>query len=182
MELGTAPAKVTLHMVASLDFFIARKDNSVSWLESPDHYEKGAAFENAEEFVKTIGCFVMGSKTYEHAVELGWPYGDVATVVLTRRSLPKNKDSVEFYSGDLRELVNDRLKPRYKSIWLVGGALLAREFLRAKLVDDVRITIAPILLGGGTPFVEHVGEQPLRLKDATAYQNGMVELWYEVKS
>jgi dihydrofolate reductase len=132
--------------------------------------------------MKTIGCFVMGSKTYEHAAELGWPYGDVPTVVLTRRALPKKTDSVEFYSGDLPELVNNRLKPKYESIWLVGGGLLAREFLRAKLVDEVRITIAPILLGSGTPFVAHIAEQPLRLKDATAYKNGMVELWYEVAS
>jgi dihydrofolate reductase len=182
MERSTPAPKVTLHMVASLDFFVARKGNSVSWLESPDHYEKGAAFENADEFMRTIGCFVMGSKTYEHAVELGWPYGDVPTIVVTRRALPKHKDSVEFYSGDLSELVSTRLKPTYNSIWLVGGGLLARDFIRAKLVDDIRITIAPILLGSGTPFVSHIGEQPLRLKDATAYKNGMVELWYEVAS
>lgn len=62
--------KVTVHMVSSLDGFIAKKDGSVSWLESSDTYEKGVTGESAEEFIKTIDCFVMGSRTYEHALEL----------------------------------------------------------------------------------------------------------------
>jgi dihydrofolate reductase len=169
-------------MVASLDFFIARKDNSVSWLETSDRYDKGATFENAEEFMKSIGCYVMGSRTYEHALVLGWPYGDVPTIVLTHRTLPRQRPSVELYSGELNELVNGRLKPRYKSIWVVGGAAVAADFIRSNLVDDIRLMVAPILLGDGTRFVEQIGrEQALHLKDATAYQNGMVELWYEVK-
>ena len=60
--------KLTIHMVSSLDGIIAKKDNSVSWFETADHYEKGVAEGNAEEFMKTIDCFVMGSRTYEHAV------------------------------------------------------------------------------------------------------------------
>ena len=173
-------------MVSSLDGFIAKPDGSVSWLETSDTYEKGLAGENAEEFVKTIGCYVMGSRTYEHAVELsrnfGWPYGDVPTFVLTRRDLPAGRKSIEFCSGDLTKLVNDRLKPRYQNIWLVGGAVLARDFLRLGLVNDIRQTIAPILLGEGTPFFDRIGqEQALHLKDVTAYKNGFVGLWYEVK-
>lgn len=174
-------SSVTLHMVSSLDFFIAKADNTVSWLESPDHYERGATFEGAEEVVKTIGCYVMGSRTYEHALTLGWPYGNVPTIVLTHRKLDTDKTNVEFYSGDLTALVDDRLKPRYGSIWVVGGAEVARELLRAKLADELRIMVAPILLGGGTPFVDGLGEeQALRLTDVTAYRNGMVELCYDV--
>ncbi|HYK44553.1 MAG TPA: dihydrofolate reductase, partial [Parafilimonas sp.] len=78
--------KITIHMVSSLDGMIAKKDNSVSWFDTSDHYENGIAQENTEEFLKTIDCYVMGSRTYEHAVELsasyGWAYGDTPTVVL----------------------------------------------------------------------------------------------------
>ena len=169
-------------MVSSLDFFIARKDGSISWLETSDSYEKGAADEDAVEFIKTIDCFVMGSGTYEHALILGWPYGDTPTIVLTHRDLRADRGSVEFYAGDLRKLVNDRLKPSYKNIWVVGGAIVARDFLRLKLADDIRIAIMPIMLGDGTLFVDHIGhEQPLHLKDVTAYKNGLVELWYEIR-
>jgi dihydrofolate reductase len=178
----TPTSTVTIHMVASLDFFIAKKeDDSVSWLESTDSYEKGVTGEDAEEFFRTIGCFVMGSRTYELAMKLGWMYRDVPTIVLTRRKLAAARPSVEFYAGDLTELVNGRLRPRYKNIWLVGGAMLARDFIRLKLADDIRITIAPIFLGDGVPFVDRVGlEQPLHLKDVIAYKNGMVELWYQI--
>lgn len=173
-------------MVSSLDGVIAKRDNSVSWFEITDNYEKGASEPNAEEFLKTIDCYVMGSRTYEHALELstsnGWAYGNVPTIVVTKRTLPNDKPNLEFYSGDLNKLVNDRLKPSYKNVWLVGGAMLAREFIRLKLADEIRVSILPVVLGDGLLFFDHLGKElALHLKDVTAYKNGMVELWYEIK-
>jgi dihydrofolate reductase len=169
-------------MAASLDFRVAKEDGSVSWLETSDHYDQGVLAESADDFTNTIGCFVMGSRTYELALKLGWPYGDVPAIVLTHRDLAANRPSVEFYSGDLSRLINDVLKPRYENIWLVGGPMLARDFVRLNLVDDIRISLVPVLLGEGAPFVDHIGgERALHLKDVTAYKNGIVELWYEFK-
>jgi dihydrofolate reductase len=180
--MTTAKPKVTIHMVSSLDFFIAKKDGSVSWLETSDTYEKGVSGEDPEAFIKTIGCFVMGSRTYEHALTLGWVYGDVPTIVLTNRDLPAARESVTFYSGDLKDFVNDRLKPSYSNIWVVGGAMVATEFLRLGLADEIRIVIMPIILGDGTRFVDSIGqERSLHLKDVTAYKDGMVELYYEIR-
>lgn len=177
--------KVTIHMVSSLDGIIAKRDNSVSWFESADNYENGVAEENAVEFMKTIDCFVMGSRTYEHALELsknfGWAYGDVPTIVVSHRNLPIDRNNIEIYSGDLNKLVNEKLKPIYKNIWLVGGAMLAKEFIRLKLADEIRLSVMPVILGDGTLFFDHIGqEQLLHLKNTTAYKNGMVELWYEI--
>src|SRR5438477_608989 len=99
---------VTLHVVSSLDGFIARKDNSVSWMDSPgDVYQKGISEGDAVDAIKPIDCFVLGSLTYEHALELGWPYGDTPTVVLTSRELPSTRKSVEFYSGDPKRLIDE---------------------------------------------------------------------------
>lgn len=173
-------------MVSSLDGMIAKKDNSVSWFETPDYYEKGVTEQNPDTFLRTIDCYVMGARTYEHALELsksyGWAYGDVPTVVLTHRNLPTERQNIETYSGDLGKLVNERLKPNYKNVWLVGGAMLAKDFLRLKLADEIRLSVMPIILGDGTPFLDHIGhEQALHLKDVTAYKSGMVELWYEIR-
>lgn len=173
-------------MVSSLDGIIAKKDNSVSWFEISDNYEKGISEPDPEEFLKTIDCYVMGSRTYEHALELsksyGWAYGDVPTIVVTNRTLLNDKPNLEFYSGDLNKLVNERLKPSYKNVWLVGGATLAKDFIRLKLADEIRVSVLPIILGDGRLFFEHIGqEHPLHLKDVTSYKNGMVELWYEIK-
>lgn len=172
-------------MVSSLDGMIAKKDNSISWFETPDIYEKGVTGQNPEEFLKTIDCYVMGSKTYEHALELskayGWPYGDTPTIVITSRNLPVERPNIEFYSGDLSKLVKERLQPNYKNVWLAGGAVLAKEFIRLQLANEIRVSVIPIILGDGIPFFHHIGqEQPLHLKDVTAYKNGIVELWYEV--
>jgi dihydrofolate reductase len=173
-------------MVSSLDGVIAKKDNSVSWFETSSNYEKGVSGQDPEEFLKSIDCYVMGSRTYEHALELsksyGWAYGDKPTIVVTSRNLPMERENIEFYSGDLNKLVNERLKQNFKNVWLVGGAMLARDFIRLKLADEIRVSVLPIILGDGTLFFDHIGqEQALHLKDVTAYKNGMIELWYEIK-
>ena len=179
------PSKITLHMVASLDGFIAKKDGDISWMESNDHYEKGITLsgEDVKTFLDTIDCYVMGSHTYEHALELGWPYGDIPVKVLTHRDLKAARESVEFYAGDLKELVDIHLKPNFNSIWVVGGSILAKDFLQSDLVDDIILSIMPIILGDGLLFFDYIGqEQHLHLKDVKAYQDGMVELWYEIQT
>jgi dihydrofolate reductase len=183
--MTTDEFRITLHMVSSLDGIIAKKDNSVSWFDTSHHYDKGVAGENPEEFLKTIDCYVMGSRTYEHALELsksyGWAYGEKPTMVLTNRNLPSYRQNIEFYSGDLNKLVNERLKPDYSNVWVVGGSILTKDFIRQRLADEIRISILPIILGDGLLFFDHIGkEQALHLKDTTAYKNGMVELCYQI--
>ncbi|HET9746316.1 MAG TPA: dihydrofolate reductase family protein [Chitinophagaceae bacterium] len=182
----TAPFKITIHMVSSLDGYIAKTDNSVSWFETSDNYEKGVSGQDPEEFLKTIDCYVMGSRTYEHALELskshGWAYGDTPTIVVTNRKLPIERQNIQFYSGDLNKLVNERLKPHYRNVWVVGGAKLTNDFIHLSLADEIRQSILPIMLGEGTRFFDEAGqEQALHLKNVTAYKNGMVELCYEIK-
>lgn len=178
--------KITLHMVSSVDGIIAKKDNSISWFETSDTYDQGIDGEDPEGFLKTIDCYVMGSKTYELALELsikyGWAYGDTPTIVLTGRKLQRIRESVEFHSGDLSKFVNEKLKPKYKNVWVVGGASLVKDFIRLKLADEIRQSILPVILGDGLLFFDHIGqEQPLHLKDSKAYKNGMVELCYEIR-
>jgi len=181
-EAGKKRRSVTLHMVSSLDGYIAKPDNSVSWLDSAGSaYEAGVSIleEEAAAFVKAIDCYVLGSRTYEHALELGWPYGNTPTVVVTGRELPASRKNVEFYSGDLKTLVDVKLAPRYRNIWLVGGAILCRRFLELGLVDEIVLTIAPVLLGEGLRlFGDSMMEKRWNLKNVVAYKNGFVELSY----
>ncbi len=181
-EDNTNIRTITLHMVSSLDGFIAKKDNTVSWLDSPGGiYEAGVSISPEEivAFIQAIDCYVMGSRTYEHALELGWPYGDTPVVVVSGREWPQAKKSVEFYSGDLKTLVDAKLAPRYRNIWLVGGAMLCQRFLELGLVHLIRLTIAPVLLGDGLRlFGGALTEERWNLKNVVAYKNGFVELTY----
>ena len=181
-------SRVTIHMVASLDGFIARKDGRVDWLETSDKFEGGDTMspEFVAEFLKTIDCYVMGSRTYETALDfeakgLGWAYGDKPTFVLTSRELRKVRDSVEFYSGELALLVDERLKPNFRSIWFVGGGQLSGECLRLGLADEVRYSIMPILIGDGVSFFDALDKDvALHLLEVKTYESGMVALRYEV--
>jgi dihydrofolate reductase len=182
--MKTENSRITIHMVSSLDGFIAKKDGTVSWMRSTDNYEKGIELtkEYIANFLESIDCYVMGSQTYEHAVKIGWPYGEVPVFVFTNRDLKSDKKSVKFLSGDLTEILNNQLKPKFENIWMVGGTLLTKEFLRLGLADEINITIIPTLLGNGTLFFDYIGKElSLHLKDVTTFKDGMVELVYEIK-
>ena len=182
-------SRVTIHMAASLDGFIARRDGRVDWLETSDEFAGGATMDPGfvEAFLDSIDCYVMGSRTYEtalgfEAAGLGWSYGDKPTFVLTRRELPRTRDTVEFHSGDLAQFVNGRLRPAFRSIWFAGGGLVCGECLRLGLADEIRYSILPVLIGDGIPFFGKLdGDIALHLMETQAYASGVVELRYEVR-
>jgi dihydrofolate reductase len=173
-------------MVASLDGMIAKPDNSVGWYETQSDFEGGVDTEGLASSLREVDCFVMGSRTYEHAVELsaayGWPYGDKPTVVMTHRRHPPFRENIEYHSCDLQELVHRLQASGYRNIWVVGGPTLLHDFLRLGLADEIRMPVIPILLGDGIPFFQPGGiEQKLRLKDVKGFRNGLVELHYEIE-
>jgi dihydrofolate reductase len=128
------------------------------------------------------------ARTYETALNfeakgLGWSYGDKPTYVLTHRTLQKIRDTVEFYSGDLRQLVEEKLNPQFRSIWFVGGGEVSASCLRLGLANEVRYSILPVAIGDGLSFFEGLDQDvALHLLEVTAYRNGMVALRYEVRN
>jgi dihydrofolate reductase len=187
--MTNADSQVTIHMAASLDGFVARKDGSVDWLETVDEFADGDTMdpEFVEAFLETIDCYVMGSRTYETALNFeakgfGWSYGDKPTFVLTSRELPRTRDTVQFYSGDLAQFVNGRLRPTFHRIWFVGGGVVSSECLRLGLANEVRYSILPILIGEGIRFFETLDRDiALHLAEVKAYKSGTVELCYKVR-
>ena len=172
---------VTLYIAASLDGFIATEDGGVEWLDeyaSDDENGDGGSF---EAFFAGVDCLVMGSRTYEQILSFDeWPYGEKPTFVVTGRDLPLATDRVELVAGDLREVV-DGLEERYDRIWLVGGAALAQSFLREGLIDEIRLTVVPVLLGSGIRlFADDGAERALETLECTSFESGLVELRYDV--
>jgi dihydrofolate reductase len=188
--MANTDSRVTIHMAASLDGFIARKDGRVDWMETSDEFVGGDTMDPGfvEGVLKSIDCYVMGSRTYETALGfeakgLGWAYGGKPIFVLTSRKLPRTRDTVEFYSGDLAQFVKGRLRPAFRSIWFVGGGAVSGECLRLGLADEVRYSILPILIGDGIPFFEKLDRDvALHLAEVKSYKSGMVALCYEVRT
>ena len=182
-------SRVTIHMAASVDGFIARKDGRVDWLETSDEFAGGETMDpgSIETFLKSIDCYVMGSRTYETALGFdekgfGWAYGEKPVFVLTHRKLTSKRNTVEFCSGDLAGLVNERLRPKFRSIWFVGGGALCGECLRLGLADEIRYSVLPVLIGNGISFFGKLGRDvSLHLAEFKGYKNGMVALRYEVR-
>jgi len=187
--MSTNISRVTIHMACSLDGFVARRDGRVDWLETTDEFADGETMSPAdvENFLRSIDCYVMGSRTYETALGFetkgfGWAYGDKPVFVLSSRSLPRNRSTIEFYSGDLAHLVNARLRSKFRSIWFVGGSAVCGECLRLGLADEIRYSILPVLIGDGISFFDRLAQDvPLHLKEVKAYKNGMLAMCYEVR-
>lgn len=173
---------ITIHLVSSVDGFIAAKDNSIGWFETRDYYEGGvdeATPETIAQFLSSIDCYVIGARTYELTQQIGWPYGDTRTVVLTHQPFRSERSNVEPYRGDLDTLLNERLSD-CMNIWVAGGAAVARDFIEQGLADELRFSILPVMLGDGLRLFDRMGSgRPMHLKKTTAYKSGLVELWYE---
>jgi dihydrofolate reductase len=187
--MAITDSRVTIHMAASLDGFVARRDGRVDWLETSDEFAGGESMDPGfvEAFLERIDCYVMGSRTYETALRFqaqgaGWAYGDKPVFVLTTRELRRARDTVEFHSGDLARFVNDRLRPAFRTIWFVGGGELSGECLRRGLADEISYSILPVLIGDGIRFFEKLDRDvALHLAEVKAYKNGVVDLRYEVR-
>ena len=179
MSAGT----ITLYIAASVDGYIATEDGGVEWLEEfQGETEDEDDVEGYEAFFADVDCLVMGAKTYEQVLSFGeWPYEDRPTYVLAHEERPRAAETIEFVDDDVATLAA-RLREQYDHVWLVGGARVARAFLRADGIDELRLSVVPLLLGSGIPLFGRDGRRRLRLLGTTTYDTGIVELHYGVRT
>lgn len=174
--------RLILYIAASLDGYIARPDGDVSWL---DAYHGEDVTADYEAFYDSVGALIMGARTYEQVLTFGdWPYAGRRTYVLTQRRLgvPPGAD-VSFYAGGPADLMRQVRIHTDRDVWLVGGARVVAGFLRAGLVDELRLAVVPRLLGDGISLFEPApGEVTLELLGERGFSSGIVELRYGVSA
>ncbi|MEY7849995.1 dihydrofolate reductase family protein [Natrarchaeobius sp. A-rgal3] len=172
--------EIVLYIAVSVDGYIASEDGGVEWLEE---FESAPENEHGgyEAFFESVDALVMGATTYEQVRSFGeWPYEDRPTYVLTRRDHPPGPEGVQFVDDEVTALAA-RETAKHDRIWLVGGATVARAFLRAGLVDELRLSIVPRLLGSGISlFGDDGAAMRLKLIESTTAENGILELRYAV--
>lgn len=165
--------KVVLFIATSLDGYIAGPSGEIDWLFQDQNY--GYA-----EFYAGVEYIVMGRKTYETALSFEeWPHPGKQTFVFTRTGTAKGRPDVSFVREDVGSLV-ERLRPGDGGhLWLVGGSELTRAFLEADLLDELVVSIHPMLLGSGIPLVQGASlSRSYRLKSVQSYESGLVQLAY----
>lgn len=169
--------KVILYIAASLDGYIAKPNDDLSFLsiveETGQDYGYG-------EFIKTVDTVILGRKTYDWVMTQvpEFPHADKQTYVVTRT--PKaGSEKLTYYSGDLKQLVTELKKKEGRDIFVDGGAEIANIFMRDGLIDEYIVSIIPILLGGGVRlFADGRPEQQLNLISSKQFNKGLVQLRY----
>lgn len=170
--------KTTLYIASSIDGYIATKDHSVDWLSVVEDGEEDYGY---NEFYNNIDAIVMGRKTYDFILQHSdWPYAGKQSFVFTSQKLITDRKDIEFLHGDIKTGFNKIISSGHNNIWLVGGGLLNTEFLNNNLIDEIILSIIPIVLGEGIPLFPKANQQVLKFIQATNYKSGLVQLKYEI--
>jgi dihydrofolate reductase len=170
--------KLILYIATSLDGYIAQANDNLDFLSL---VEKEGEDYGYTDFVKTVDTVIIGRKTYEKVVSMGFgnPHPYKKTFVITRRNQP-DIENITFFSGNLSLLVSKLKSENGKNIYCDGGAEIVNELLKQNLIDEFIISLIPILLGGGTKlFKDSYNEQKLTLLAVKHFEKGLVQLHYK---
>jgi dihydrofolate reductase len=171
--------KVILYIAASLDGYIAKSNDDLSFLS---RVKKEGQDYGYSEFIKTVDTVILGRKTYDWIMKQvkEFPHAELDSYIVTR--VPgENIGKTKFFSGDLKELVLKLKQKKGKNIFIDGGAEIVNELLKEKLIDQFYISIIPILLGDGIRlFKDGLPEQNLRLINSESFDTGLIQLKYDL--
>lgn len=173
--------QILVYIASSLDGFIARRDDDISWL---DQYSGDSIDYGYPEFMKNVGTAIMGARTYEQS--LLHPERLLASVknyIITRRTLPVASGiNTVFWKDSLSDLVATIKNESNKDAFLVGGGQIISRFIDEGLVNEIRQFIIPVILHDGIPLYSHLTREiSLDLIDTVKYQTGIVELRYSLR-
>jgi dihydrofolate reductase len=178
-------ARVSVYIATSLDGFIAREDGALDWLN-----EANAAIPEGEDlgfraFLDSVDTLIMGRKTYEQVMSFGqWPYGQTPVIVLSRNSIsfpPILPDAVTHSSESPRDLYERLSSEGIEHIYVDGGITI-QGFLSEGLVDEITVTVIPVILGAGiAPYGSQKRDIRLTHVRTTAHDFGFVQTTYSVE-
>jgi dihydrofolate reductase len=168
--------KIKLYIASSLDSYIASEGGGIDWLFTNGDY--GYA-----KFYDSIDTVLVGRKTYDQSLKFDeYPYKGKKVYVFTRRpNGKKNTQYVEFIDGDIPRFVSHLLQSVGKDIWLLGGGEIVSILLDANLVDEIILSIHPIILGKGVLLFSNIKKRVnLQLLESIPFESGLVQLCYSV--
>jgi len=175
----TNQRKVIMFIATSLDGYIATENDSLDWLFKVE----GGGDNGYSEFYDTVDTVIMGRRTYDWVMEQemeSFPYEGKECYVFSR-TVSQDNENVQFFNGDVVDFTKQLKNKEGKNIWVMGGGDLLHSFIKNKLVDELIITVSPVLIGKGIPLFKEIDfETELTLKSINRF-NQFAELRYEVK-
>lgn len=187
-------SKTQYYCASSLDGFIAEADDTLEWLTKYQGSFDGERVEpikgSYERFYEGVGAVVMGSATYEFILDEPslageWPFKGKPAWVLTSRDLPvPDGDGVDIRmaAAEVPDLYDDMMaSAAERDLWVIGGGNVASQFADRGLLDELLVTVVPVVLGTGKPlFDRRLPGGPMQLMGTRVFDSGMVELGYEI--
>jgi dihydrofolate reductase len=170
--------RLSVFLATSLDGYIAAPDGSLEWLHAAAGEGEDYGY---DAFLAEVDALAMGRGTYDHIAGMDpLPFGARPLYVFTRRP-PPARDGVTFWSVGVGEAIEAWTRSGYRRVYVDGGALI-RSFLVADAIDDLTITVAPVVLGAGIPlFGPELTRVDLALDESRSFPSGMVRLRYAVR-
>lgn len=165
------------YIAASLDARIADDTGSVDWLEP---FNDPATDFGYKAFIASVGLIVMGRKTYDFAADQPeWPYEGKRVIVMTSRDLGELPDGVETRYPDYDDLRAELVGEDNLDVWIMGGGVTLRGALGAGMLDELRLFVMPVILGGGPAVFADGPPADATLTDMTTWPGGIAELCYK---
>jgi dihydrofolate reductase len=169
--------KVKLFIASSLDCYIAREDGGIDWLYTDADY-------GYTKFYDSIDTIIVGRKSYDQSLTLDeYPYKGKKVYVFTRKKVRKknNEQDVEYIDTNIQGFITSLTQSIGKDIWLLGGGEIASVLLNAGLVDEIILSIHPIILGRGIPLLRNIQKEVnLKLENSLSFESGLTQLCYKV--
>lgn len=169
-------------IAASLDGYIADRDNGIGWLAPFDEVDYDYA-----GFIAKIGTVVMGRGTFEVVAgfEGGWPYAGKRGIIVTSTPLADAPAGVAAWHEGVPALIA-HLRAQQGTgtgdVWVIGGGGLQAAFIEAGALDRLDLFVIPVLLGDGVPLFPKTQAPPraLALEASLTLDKGMVRLTYRL--
>lgn len=169
--------KVILYIAMSLDGFIAGHDDDLGFLSM---VEKEGEDYGYHDFTSAVDTVIMGRITFDKVISMGFgnPHEDKELLIITRNSRP-SLSTEKYYTGSLTDLIQSLKAKQGKHIYCDGGAEIVHELLKNKLLDEMIISVIPILLGAGVRlFKDDRPEQKMVLVKSTPFETGLLQVHY----
>jgi dihydrofolate reductase len=184
--------KAVYYCAATLDGYVATAEDTLEWLTG---YEGSFDGEGAEPmkgsydpFYEGVGALVMGSTTYEWVLREvdDWPYEGKPAWILSSRELPKPDSDgadVRVVEAEVSDLYDEMIAAAgERDLWVVGGGNVASQFADHGLLEEVHVTVVPVVLGSGKPLFDgRLPNGPMQLLGSRSFDSGMVELRYAIR-
>jgi len=166
--------KIILNLCTSLDSFIEGANGEIDWCFTDQDY-------SMTEFLNRIDSIFFGRKSYEQLIRvMPDAFADKKKIVFSK-TLQKNDTNSRIISENVKGEVNEIINKPGKDIWLFGGASLTSSMLKLNLIDELMISVHPLILGKGKPlFIDIENRKKLSLIDTKTFSTGLVQLYYKI--